>query len=305
MTHYTTNTDTNTGIKAHEYESQPTQPTQPADKHASELTYTTGELAKQCGVTVRTVQFYDTKGLLKPSALTDGGRRLYSKDDLQRLRIICFLKDLGFSLANIADLLNDENPQSMLCFLVQEQEQALTEQIEADQARLERLYELKNGLEYLSVLNPTSFGVIATIMESRKKFKTMLIWMLVIGILMDIAWIGGLVYGILSSIWWPFAIGLIFTIAAGIGITWYYYSHTAYICPEDKTIFRPPFKKVFFAAHTPRHGEMRKLTCPTCGYKGYCLGVYAPNTKPHRVGKALVWPNEGTTQSEKSDGRDA
>ncbi|MDD3244486.1 MAG: MerR family DNA-binding transcriptional regulator, partial [Eubacteriales bacterium] len=41
--------------------------------------YTTGELAGLCGVSVRTVQFYDTKGLLKPTALSEGGRRLYSQ----------------------------------------------------------------------------------------------------------------------------------------------------------------------------------------------------------------------------------
>ena len=39
--------------------------------------YTTGELAAKCGVSVRTVQFYDRKNLLKPFQLTEGGRRLY------------------------------------------------------------------------------------------------------------------------------------------------------------------------------------------------------------------------------------
>ena len=52
--------------------------------------YTTGEIAKLCGVTVRTVQYYDTRGILVPSELTEGGRRLYSEDDLKRLKIICF-----------------------------------------------------------------------------------------------------------------------------------------------------------------------------------------------------------------------
>ena len=37
--------------------------------------YTTGELAKLCGVTVRTVQYYDTRGILIPAALSEGGRR--------------------------------------------------------------------------------------------------------------------------------------------------------------------------------------------------------------------------------------
>ena len=44
--------------------------------------YTTGELAKLCGVTVRTVQYYDSRGILIPSELSEGGRRLYSEDDL-------------------------------------------------------------------------------------------------------------------------------------------------------------------------------------------------------------------------------
>ena len=47
--------------------------------------YTTGELAKECGITVRTVQFYDQRGILVPSALTEGGRRLYSEEDLKKL----------------------------------------------------------------------------------------------------------------------------------------------------------------------------------------------------------------------------
>ena len=44
--------------------------------------YTTGELAKLCNVTVRTVQYYDSRGILVPSGLSEGGRRLYSEDDL-------------------------------------------------------------------------------------------------------------------------------------------------------------------------------------------------------------------------------
>ena len=55
--------------------------------------YTTGELAKICGVTVRTVQFYDQKGILVPSALSEGGRRLYSEEDLKKMKIVCFLRD--------------------------------------------------------------------------------------------------------------------------------------------------------------------------------------------------------------------
>ena len=61
--------------------------------------YTTGELAKLCGVTVRTVQYYDTRGILIPSSLSDGGRRLYSEDDVKRMKVICFLRELDLPIS--------------------------------------------------------------------------------------------------------------------------------------------------------------------------------------------------------------
>ena len=72
--------------------------------------YSTGELAKLCGVTVRTVQYYDTRGILIPSELSEGGRRLYSEDDLKRMKIICFLRELDLPIDAIAQILKEEHP---------------------------------------------------------------------------------------------------------------------------------------------------------------------------------------------------
>ena len=69
--------------------------------------YTTGEIAKLCGVSVRTVQYYDTRNILTPSELTEGGRRLYSEEDLKRMKIICFLRAAGISINSIGELLSE------------------------------------------------------------------------------------------------------------------------------------------------------------------------------------------------------
>jgi len=61
-------------------------------------TYTTGDLAKLAGVSVRTVQYYDKRGILVPSQLSEGGRRIYTESDLEKLRLICFLRELDFSI---------------------------------------------------------------------------------------------------------------------------------------------------------------------------------------------------------------
>lgn len=46
---------------------------------------TVGEVAQKMGVTVRTLQYYDREGLLTPSAISEGGRRLYTDRDLIQL----------------------------------------------------------------------------------------------------------------------------------------------------------------------------------------------------------------------------
>lgn len=60
--------------------------------------YTTGDLAKLAGVSVRTVQYYDKRGILSPSDLTEGGRRIYVDSDLEQLRMIFFYGNLIFQL---------------------------------------------------------------------------------------------------------------------------------------------------------------------------------------------------------------
>ena len=131
--------------------------------------YTTGELAKECGVTVRTVQFYDQKGILVPSALTEGGRRLYSGEDLKKMKIICFLRDTGLSLDTIGQLLREEDPGSVISVLLAQQEQLLQEEIGERREKLDRLTELKKGLKDAAPFSIETIGDIANTMESKKK----------------------------------------------------------------------------------------------------------------------------------------
>ena len=67
---------------------------------------TVKEIAKQTGVSVRTLHHYDAIGLLKPTQMTEAGYRLYDEDALMRLYLIIVYRELGFSLKKIAELLN-------------------------------------------------------------------------------------------------------------------------------------------------------------------------------------------------------
>ncbi|CAJ3623314.1 MerR family transcriptional regulator [Burkholderia pseudomallei] len=60
-----------------------------------------GELAKRCGLAVRTLHHYDAIGLLKPSARADNGYRLYDRNDIARLHPIQALRRFGLALADV------------------------------------------------------------------------------------------------------------------------------------------------------------------------------------------------------------
>ncbi|MCL2812292.1 MAG: MerR family transcriptional regulator, partial [Clostridia bacterium] len=101
--------------------------------------YTTGDMAKLCNVSVRTVQFYDTKGILHPSDLTEGGRRLYNGDDLRNFQLICTLKAIGLSLNAIKSVLESELSGKILTILLDEQEKILAGEIDERQKQLEMI----------------------------------------------------------------------------------------------------------------------------------------------------------------------
>jgi MerR family transcriptional regulator, thiopeptide resistance regulator len=69
-----------------------------------------GEVAALAGVTVRTLHHYDQIGLLSPSGRSAAGYRLYAPADLDRLHQVLVYRELGFSLEDVAALLDDADP---------------------------------------------------------------------------------------------------------------------------------------------------------------------------------------------------
>ena len=71
------------------------------------------EVAADTGLTPRAIRYYEELGLLAPAARSDGAYRLYDAEDLERLRFIRGLRDdAGFSLAEIGQLLEDEQART-------------------------------------------------------------------------------------------------------------------------------------------------------------------------------------------------
>lgn len=64
-----------------------------------------GELAERTELSLRTIRHYDEIGLLVPSGRSEGGYRLYTNEDYDRLMLIRRMKPLGYSLEQMGDLL--------------------------------------------------------------------------------------------------------------------------------------------------------------------------------------------------------
>ena len=64
-----------------------------------------GQVAKQTGVTVETVRFYEKQGLIAAPQRTDAGYRQYSLDTVKRVQFIQHAKEVGFTLKDIGELL--------------------------------------------------------------------------------------------------------------------------------------------------------------------------------------------------------
>jgi DNA-binding transcriptional MerR regulator len=71
----------------------------------TEMRYTSGDLARATGQTLRTVRFYEEQQLLQPVETSDGGHRRFDEAALERLRLIVDFREMGLSLQDIRGLL--------------------------------------------------------------------------------------------------------------------------------------------------------------------------------------------------------
>ena len=234
--------------------------------------YTTGEIAKLCGVSVRTVQYYDSRNILVPSELSEGGRRLYSEDDLKRMRIICFLREAGVPINSISELFAEEHPEKVISILLDQQEQTLREEMEEQQKKLSIVETIKRELKEVKNFSVESIGDIAFVMKNKNKLRKMRLTMVLTGIpVTALQWVS-IILWITHGLWWLFVIWACVAIPWGSIVSINYFKRVAYICPECHEVFKPKLKEVFWAYHTPK---MRRLTCTKCGHRGLCVEVYA------------------------------
>ena len=235
-------------------------------------TYTTGEIAKLCDVSVRTVQYYDKRGVLIPSELSEGGRRLYSEEDLSKMKVICFLRNLDVPIESIKKLLKEENSDKVISLILSEQKAILEEEKARKEAQLKRISEIEKIIGKSENFSVESISDAAHVMENKKKLRNLHLGMLIAGIpVTAFQWVS-IILWITNGLWWLFVIWAAVATIYGVAASTVYFKKIEYICPECHNVFKPKFKEAFFANHTH---TARKLTCTKCKKKSFCVEVYS------------------------------
>jgi DNA-binding transcriptional MerR regulator len=105
-----------------------------------------GSVAKESGVPIKTIRYYEELGLLKTSGRTEGGFRIFSSDVLVRLNFIKRAQRLGLSLAEIKDFLDIHDRGELPCDRVQIELEDKISQIEQQIQQLQILKLQLKGL---------------------------------------------------------------------------------------------------------------------------------------------------------------
>lgn len=109
--------------------------------------YRIGELAKLASVTPDTIRYYEKQQMMDHEVRTEGGFRLYTDRDLQRLKFIRYAKQLGFTLEAIRELLSIRiDPEHHTC---QESKSIVRARLTDVEQRIRELEHMRDSLQRL------------------------------------------------------------------------------------------------------------------------------------------------------------
>ena len=131
---------------------------------------TVGEIAKKMDVTVRTLQHYDREGLLSPSVMSEGGRRLYTDKDIVKLHQILSFKHLGFSLDDIKNRLIPLDTPAEIADVLMEQAAAVRQKIENLSESLRELEVLREEVLQMQSVDFKKYADIIVNLQMKNDF---------------------------------------------------------------------------------------------------------------------------------------
>ncbi len=138
--------------------------------------YTIGQFSKQTGLTVRALRFYDKKGILKPSFISESGHRYYDEDSIITAQKIILFKSLDYSLEEVEEMIAHD--EDSLLHSLKHQKQLLEkkrDQIERVISKLDHAIDLGERNEIIDI--PIFLSVIYGFLKEEEQKEYLKAWM--------------------------------------------------------------------------------------------------------------------------------
>lgn len=229
-------------------------------------TFTTGELAKLCNVSVRTVQYYDKVEILKPSELSEGGRRIYTEEDLEKLRCICLYKALGFSLDEIKKVTETENTYTLLYETILNQQNKIDEVIKSLAQQKEQLTAILQQIKETGKVSIKSIEDMNDLLMKKKNHRKTDIMTYIFLACYVLILFSGFPIAVSFGGFAPILMYFIAIILL-VGLIYYHSQVNSYLCPNCHKKFAISFWRDMFSLNGGKKGKY--LKCPNCAYKGW------------------------------------
>lgn len=236
------------------------------------MLYQTGELAEMCNVTIRTVQYYDNKGLLSACTnnSTHNNRRYFDETSKEKLETILILKSFGFKLKDIKRILDGQVELKVIRALINDK----LMQVDKDIRNLKTLQrEMK---QYQTYISKNSTQPLTKIIDTQQYIKTnrqynkiplaFISKLLPLSIVQNVI----VIYSIYKKSWKPILLNLPLLFVLTLRITYRYYRSIEYLCPSCQQMFTPEFITWTLARHT---SNTRELKCSKCQEINDCIAM--------------------------------
>lgn len=232
---------------------------------------TTGEVASLCNITVRTVQYYDKKGIISPSNTSENNRRLYTEEDINQLRLVLTLKDMNLSLKEIKELLNSNQSINTLNILLSEKLLDLENGIQQQTEQVEQIKFIRENISKESEYPVSNVLNLNNKSKKHQEMKTFRRKFMGISLIVGAFQYSSIITSIMKKKWQPIITVYPFIFIYAAIATKKYYSVVSYLCPNCQQEFKPLFSEWFKSNHTY---QTRKLECPHCGVESYCIETH-------------------------------
>lgn len=231
--------------------------------------YTTGEIARLCGVTKRTVQYYDKENIVAPSKMSDGKRRIYTEDDLITFQLVCLYKDLGLSLHEIKSILESGNQYKIIMELLNNQREKIDNQIQDLKELRDKSTVLYNEISLNKTFSIKNADELRNLCLRKKRHdKIDKLTYLLLCFYMIILLLTCIVGSLLDSMYLAISIDVLLLFV----LIYIHATQNAYVCPKCHKKFVITFLKDMLTLNNGKKGKY--LKCPYCHQKSWIAETY-------------------------------